>query len=45
MKKYNIQNYIRYKEDVKESINRIEGKFFDEYTRDELIVEEQYVDV
>jgi len=38
MKKYNIQNYIRYKEDVKESINRIESKFFDEYTRDELIV-------
>jgi RNA polymerase sigma factor (sigma-70 family) len=38
MKKYNIQNYIRYKEDVKESIARIEGKFFDEYTRDELIV-------
>ena len=38
MKKYNVQNYIRYKEDVKESINRIEGKFFDEYTRDELIV-------
>ena len=38
MKKYNVQNYIRYKEDVKQSINRIEGKFFDEYTRDELIV-------
>jgi RNA polymerase sigma factor (sigma-70 family) len=38
MKKYNIDNYIRYKEDVKESINRIEGKFFDEYTRDELII-------
>ena len=38
MKKYNVQNYIRYKEDVKESINRIEGKFFDEYTRDELII-------
>ena len=38
MKKYNVQNYIRYKEDVKQSISRIEGKFFDEYTRDELIV-------
>ena len=38
MKKYNIQNYIRYKEDVKESISRIEGKFWDEYTREELII-------
>lgn len=38
MKKYNIQNYIRYKEDVKTSIMNIEGKFWDEYTRDELIV-------
>jgi len=38
MKKYNIQNYIRYKEDVKESISRIESKFWNEYTRDELIV-------
>lgn len=38
MKKYNIQNYIRYKEDVKTSITNIEGKFWDEYTRDELIV-------
>ena len=38
MKKYNIQNYIRYKEDLKTSIANIEGKFWDEYTRDELIV-------
>lgn len=38
MKKYNIQNYIRYKEDVKTSIANLEGKFYDEYTRDELIV-------
>ena len=38
MKKYNIQNYIRYKEDVKKSIINIDGKFWDEYTRDELIV-------
>ena len=36
MKKYNIQNYIRYKEDLKESIP--EGKMWDEYTRDEMIV-------
>lgn len=38
MKKYNIQNYIRYKEDVKDSIERIGKKQFNEYTRDELIV-------
>jgi RNA polymerase sigma factor (sigma-70 family) len=38
MKKYNVQNYVRYKEDVKTSILNIEGKFWDEYTRDELIV-------
>ena len=38
MKKYNIQNYIRYKDDVKQSVNRLEGLFWDEYTRDELIV-------
>lgn len=38
MKKYNIQNYIRYKEDLKSSIYNIEGKLWDEYTRDELIV-------
>jgi len=38
MKKYNIQNYIRYKEDVKDSIERIGKKEFHEYTRDELVV-------
>ena len=38
MKKYNIQNYIRYKDDVKTSILNLEGKMWDEYTRDELIV-------
>jgi len=36
MKKYNVKNYIRYKEDVKQS--QPEGKFYDKYTRDELIV-------
>ena len=35
MKKYNVKNYIRYKEDVKQS--QPIGKFYDEYTRDELI--------
>ena len=38
MKKYNIQNYLRYKADVKTSIANLEGKFYDEYTADELIV-------
>ena len=38
MKKYNVQNYIRYKDDVKQSVNRLEGLFWDEYTRDELII-------
>ena len=38
MKKYNIQNYIRYKTDVKTSIANLEGKFYDEYTKDELII-------
>ncbi len=38
MKKYNVQNYIRYKEDLKASICNLEGKFYDEYTRNELIV-------
>lgn len=36
MKKYNIQNYIRYKEDLKSSMPA--EKFYDYYTRDELIV-------
>ena len=36
MKKYNVQNYIRYKEDIKKSMP--DDKFYDYYTRDELIV-------
>ncbi len=36
MKKYNVQNYVRYKEDLKKSIP--DNKFYDYYTRDELIV-------
>ena len=35
MKKYNQNNFSRYKQDVKAS--QPEGKFWDEYTRDELI--------
>jgi RNA polymerase sigma factor (sigma-70 family) len=36
MKEYNINNYNRYKKDVKAS--QPEGKFWDEYTRDELVI-------
>ena len=36
MKQYNSDNFNRYKKDVKAS--QPEGKFWDEYTRDELIV-------
>jgi len=38
MKKYHVQNYIRYKNDVKASVARLEGKMWDEYTREELTV-------
>jgi len=37
MKKYNIDNYLRYKQDLKECLSNIEGKFYDEYTKNELI--------
>jgi RNA polymerase sigma factor (sigma-70 family) len=36
MKKYNVQNYIRYKEDLKNSMPP--EKFYDYYTRDEMII-------
>jgi len=36
MKKYNVDNYVRYKEDVKASMP--EKKFYDYYTRDEMII-------
>ncbi len=38
MKKYNVPNYVRYKNDVKTSMANLEGKMWDEYTRDEMIV-------
>jgi len=38
MKKYHVQNYIRYKNDVKASVARLEGKMWDEYTREELTI-------
>ena len=37
MKHYNINNYIRYKNDVDVTIKSIEGKMWDEYTRNELV--------
>ena len=36
MKKYNVQNYVRYKEDLKSSMP--EDKSFEEHSRDELII-------
>ena len=38
MKHYNIQNYIRYKNDLEVTLKRIESKDWHEYTRDELIM-------
>ena len=37
MKYYNVQNYIRYKEDLAEVLKRLEGKEITELTRNELI--------
>ena len=37
MKKYNIQNYIRYKEDLKASLILLEGKSYEELTREQLV--------
>ena len=37
MKKYNIQNYIRYKCDMSDVLNRLEDLPYEEYSRDELI--------
>lgn len=38
MKKYNLENYNRYKQDLKKVNSKIENKKFSEYSRDELIV-------
>jgi len=38
MKHYNIQNYIRYKEDLEVTLKRIPNKDWKDYTRDELII-------
>ena len=38
MKKYNVQNYVRYKLDTEKCIKRIPKKDWVDYTRDEMIV-------
>jgi len=38
MKHYNIQNYIKYKNDVESTIKRIGKKEFQDYTRNELVI-------
>ena len=38
MKKYNIQNYIRYKNDIKAAVERLDNKPWEEYDRNELMI-------
>ena len=38
MKKYHIQNYIRWKNDLGNCLNNLEKKSFENYSRDELII-------
>lgn len=38
MKYYNKANYARYKQDLNMSLANMEGKFFDEYTKEQLII-------
>ena len=38
MKKYNIQNYVRYKNDVAVAVTKLEIKEWKEYSRSELII-------
>ena len=39
MKKYNIQNYVRYKQDLKQAYKRLPQRFdYRDYSRDELII-------
>ena len=37
MKKYNVQNYVRYKKDLEECLKKIDCKDWSECTRDELV--------
>ena len=38
MKKYSIQNYVRYKNDVRAAVERLDNKPWEEYSRDELMI-------
>jgi RNA polymerase sigma factor (sigma-70 family) len=38
MRKYSVENYVRYKRDVEKAVKRLEGKFWSDYTREELII-------
>ena len=38
MKKYNVQNYVRYKKDLEECLKKINCKDWSECTRNELII-------
>ena len=38
MKKYNVQNYVRYKKDLEQCLKKISCKDWNECTRDELII-------
>ena len=38
MKYYNVQNYIRYKNDLEDTLKRLEKKEYIKYTRNELII-------
>ena len=38
MKKYNVQNYIRYKQDLEQAMKRVPKKDWCDYTKDELII-------
>ena len=38
MKKYHVQNYVRWKHDMSASLNRLQDKPWEEYSRSELII-------
>ena len=38
MKKYHVQNYVRWKHDMGASLKRLEDKSWEEYSRDELCI-------
>lgn len=38
MKYYNVSNYLKYKKDLKNKISKLDNKFWDHYTREELII-------